>query len=85
MTKLLLITSIVALAMQTLSARTIKAIFIKAPKSAPKSLYLYKVVETQDGERVKGEPIKVLLPTRNLSDEVKLPEGNLKLVALTSF
>jgi len=72
MSKLLIIIATVATVTSTLSARTVRSIFLQPPPGAPKSAFLY----------TGSEAIEVELPTRNLSAEVEIPKGQLSLAIL---
>lgn len=64
--------AILTLTIPILSARTVKTIFIQAPSNAPREVYLH----------TGKESLEAPLPRRNLSDEIKLPKGELILTIL---
>ncbi|MGJ8654962.1 MAG: hypothetical protein ACSHX6_00820 [Akkermansiaceae bacterium] len=74
MTKLFIILASFALSLPLFSARTVRTIFIQAPRNAPKEAVLF----------TGQESVSVRLPGRNLSPAEKLPSGALQLAILTS-
>jgi len=60
--------------------RTIRAVFIEAPRKAPEIVVLQEVKK----EGLAGEVIDVKLPRRNLSAKVNLPKGSLTVAILTN-
>ena len=68
--------SMVSLAITSLSARTIRSVFLQAPRNAPEVALLYP--------SEAGEGVEVALPARNLSPEVELPAGDLVLYVLSN-
>jgi len=72
MTRIFIYLCVLSMMISWSAARTLKAIFIQAPASAPDKAFLY------NGEL----SLELTLPGRNLSDEVVLPKGDLEFVVL---
>ncbi len=69
--------SVFSVAMTSLSARTIRSVFLQAPRNAPEVALLYP-------SEAAGEGVEVTLPGRNLSPEVELPAGDLTFYVLSN-
>jgi len=71
------------MAVSGLSARTIKSIFVQAPRNVPEFALLYPV-SAEGEQKGGGEGVQVPLPKRNLSESIQLPAGDLTYAILTS-
>lgn len=69
----LLAVLLVLMAATTLSARTAKIIYFKAPSEAPKNFFLYQNV---------GDPVEVDIIKDNFSKTIELSDGDVKLYFL---